>query len=136
MLAQLPLDHIGIAVKDIEESIAFYTQKFAHTLIHREELTSDGISIAFLETGASSIELICPLNESSPVHKFITQRGPGMHHLCLRSEDIFSDHARLMAQGLRAIDQKPRLGARGKMIAFFHPATVNGVLLEICQHKK
>lgn len=135
MLNSLPLDHIGIAVTDLEKAISLYTQNFGHTLTHREELANEGIAVAFLETGASTIELISPITQSGHLHKFISSRGEGMHHLCLRSENIEADLARLISAGFKAIDTKPRSGARGKKIAFLHPSSVSGVLLELCQAK-
>ncbi len=133
MLPRLPLDHIGIAVTNLDQSIDLYTKNFGHTLAHREELSAENLAVAFLETGASTIELISPLSAAGPVHKFLTTRGPGLHHLCLRSDDIKSDWGRLVASGFKAIDAAPRPGARGKTIAFFHPASTGGVLLELCQ---
>ena len=131
----LPLDHIGIAVTDLEKAITLYTHNFGHTLTHREELLNEGIAVAFLETGASTIELISPITQNGPVYRFISSRGEGMHHLCLRSKNIEADLARLIDAGFKAIDTKPRTGARGKKIAFLHPSSVGGVLLELCQEK-
>lgn len=133
MLTALPVDHIGIAVRDLDSSIHFYVSQFGHSLTHRETLAEDALEVAFLENGASTIELIAPTSNTGSVFRFLESRGPGMHHICFRTSDIKEELRRLADGGLRLIDTVARKGSRGKLIAFIHPASCGGVLIELCQ---
>ncbi len=131
-----PLDHIGIAVPDLDEAIALYHRTFGYSVELRERLDSSGVDLAFLSTGNIALELLAPINDSSAISKFLKSRGPGLHHLCYRVDDIVTELGRLSSQSYRLIDVVPRPGARRTKIAFIHPASVGGVLTELCQYEK
>ena len=133
MSQALRIDHIGIAVKSIAESRALYEGGLGIPLTHEEEVKEQGVRVGFLPLGESEIELLEPLNAESTVARFIEKRGEGIHHICLRVADIEKALAELQARGIRLIDQKPRIGAGGKKIAFIHPAGANGVLIELAE---
>jgi methylmalonyl-CoA/ethylmalonyl-CoA epimerase len=127
------INHIGIAVKSLDDSLPFYRDNLGMTFTGIEEVTEQKVRVAMLQVGESKIELLEPTSEDSPVAKFIEKNGPGIHHLAYEVEDIEAAIARLMADGARMIDEKPRNGAHGTRIAFVHPKSSNGVLTEICQ---
>jgi len=127
------INHIGIAVKSLEESILFYRDQLSMPFAGIEEVAEQMVRVAMLQVGESKIELLEPTSEESPVAKFIAKNGPGIHHLAYEVSDIEAAIARLMAQGARMIDEIPRNGAHGTRIAFIHPKSSNGVLTEICQ---
>ncbi|MBL0224423.1 MAG: methylmalonyl-CoA epimerase [Geobacteraceae bacterium] len=127
------INHIGIAVRSLEESIPFYRDQLAMPFAGIEEVAEQKVRVAMLQVGESKIELLEPTSEESPVAKFIEKNGPGIHHLAYEVEDIEAAIARLMAEGARMVDEKPRDGAHGTRIAFIHPKSSNGVLTEICQ---
>jgi methylmalonyl-CoA/ethylmalonyl-CoA epimerase len=127
------INHIGIAVKSLDDSLPFYRDNLGMTFAGIEEVTEQKVRVAMLQVGESKIELLEPTSEDSPVAKFIEKNGPGIHHLAYEVEDIEAAIARLMADGARMIDEKPRNGAHGTRIAFVHPKSSNGVLTEICQ---
>ncbi|MEM0122355.1 MAG: methylmalonyl-CoA epimerase [Saccharolobus sp.] len=136
------IDHIGIAVENIDEAIKFYTEKLGMKIIHYEILNDRGIKVAFL-TGSrneeTAIELMEPINHedmNNTVAKFLKSRGPGLHHLAIKVEDISKSLEELSKKGLQLIDTKPRPGARGHLVAFVHPKSVFGVLLELVQPKE
>jgi methylmalonyl-CoA epimerase len=129
----LPIDHIGIAVSDIDQGLILYKNCAGLKLTHREILKSENIEVAFLEGAGPTIELISTKEINSPLGKFLAKRGPGLHHICFRSTDIKLELSRLSALGFTLIDQTPRLGSRGKQIAFIHPKSTAGTLIEICQ---
>ena len=131
----LPIDHIGIAVTDLATAVALYRDSFGLTETHRETLSAEGIDVVFLEGAGPAVELIASENSDSALGRSLKSRGPGLHHICFRSDDIASELTRLATLGHRLIDQQPRQGARGKLIAFLHPKTSGGVLIEICQTK-
>jgi methylmalonyl-CoA/ethylmalonyl-CoA epimerase len=128
------VDHIGIAVPDLEAGISLYAVTAHTTVTHRERLEQQGVELVFLNTGGAKVELLAPLNESSTLTKFITRRGPGLHHICYKVSDIVSELARLSAEGMTLIDHAPRHGAGGTKIAFISPASWNGVLTELCEY--
>ncbi|BAB65550.1 methylmalonyl-CoA epimerase [Sulfurisphaera tokodaii] len=135
------IDHIGIAVENIEEAIKFYTEKLGMKVIHREVLEDRGLKVAFLtgKEGETAIELLEPINHedmNNTVAKFIKNRGQGLHHLAIKVENIESSLKELESQGIQLVDKKPRPGARGHLVAFVHPKSVMGVLLELVQPRE
>jgi len=127
------INHIGIAVKSLEESIPFYRDQLSMPFAGIEEVVEQKVRVAMLQVGESKIELLEPTADDSPVAKFIEKNGPGIHHLAYEVDDIEAAIARLMAEGARMVDEKPRNGAHGMRIAFVHPKSSNGVLTELCQ---
>jgi methylmalonyl-CoA epimerase len=127
------VDHIGIAVTDLDAAIALYS-KAAHTEVTlREKLPDQGVELAFLNTGGAKLELLAPTSRRSTLSKFIERRGPGLHHICYRVLDITSELKRLAAAGFTLIDDTPRPGAGGSKIAFIAPSSWSGVLTELCE---
>lgn len=124
--------HLGVAVRDLSAAVARYVQ-LGFRLEGREKVESEGVEVAFLRLGESHIELLAPLNEESPIAKFLAKRGEGIHHLAVEVENIEEQLAAYKAQGVELIDEKPKIGAHGTKVAFIHPRAVNGVLLELCQ---
>ena len=131
----MKIDHIGIATQRIEDAAAVWRDALGLELDASEEIVSQGVKVAMFAVGESHIELLEPLAPNSPVGKFLEKRGPGIHHIAVRVEDIRASLAKLKAKGLRLIDEVPRVGAGGCLVAFIHPATTNGVLLELVQHQ-
>lgn len=133
---KLPLDHIGIAVPNMDKAIAEYQKTFALTVSHRETLQDRGIEIAFLDLEHTKLELLAPASEApNQISKFLEKRGSGMHHLCYEVTDIKAELARLKGIGVILIDEEPRPGAHGTLIAFLHPSSFGGVLTELCQYQ-
>lgn len=130
------ISHIGIAVKDLAMAESLFATLLGDTNIHHEIVEDQGVRIASFTVGESVIELTAPLNDSSPITKFIAKRGEGIHHIAIEVEDIASELSRLKAAGMQLIDETPRDGAHDMQIAFLHPKSTNGVLVELCQHKK
>jgi len=135
MLA-FPIHHIGLAVHNLDQAIEHHSKCFGLTLSSREVLPTFQVEIAFLETGNTRIELLTPTEPDSGVAKFLEKRGEGLHHLCYQVNDIDQEYGRLVSLGYTPIDPAPRAGAHNTMVAFFHPAEMNGVLTELCQHKQ
>ena len=135
-LPPLPVDHIGISVHNITNGIKLYTESFGLKLVHQETLVQEKIEVAFLENGASLIELITSNDPNTALGRSLNSRGPGLHHICFRTTDIKKELAQLAARGHRLIDNEPRIGSRDKLIAFLHPQTTEGVLIELCQISK
>jgi methylmalonyl-CoA/ethylmalonyl-CoA epimerase len=127
------INHIGIAVRSLDDSLPFYRDNLGMTFAGIEEVAEQKVRVAMLKVGESKIELLEPTSDDSPVAKFIEKSGPGIHHLAYEVEDIEAAIARLMAEGARMIDEKPRNGAHGTRIAFVHPKSSNGVLTELCE---
>lgn len=130
----MKIEHIGIAVARIDEALGFWRDMLGLELVHTEEVAEQGVRVAMLPVGEPNIELLEPLGESSPVAKFLQKRGAGIHHIAVRVTDIRAALARLKEQGARLIDESPRVGAGGCLVAFVHPATAGGVLLELVEH--
>ena len=130
----LPLDHIGIAVTDLDSSLRQYTRDFGFTVKHREIVSSQQVEIVFLELANTMIELLAATAKESPIQKFLDKRGAGLHHVCYRVDDIKGELERFEKLGYRLIDSTPRPGAHNTMIAFIHPTAVGGVLTELCQY--
>jgi methylmalonyl-CoA/ethylmalonyl-CoA epimerase len=127
------LDHTGIAVADLDQSIPFYRDVLGMPLVHRETIPEQGVEAALLDIGDSHVELIAPLAPDTGVARFLEQRGPGLHHVAYRVDDIEAALASLSAAGVRLIDERPRLGIRGSRVAFLHPSAAGGVLTEIVE---
>lgn len=131
----MKVDHIGIATREIDEALALWRDALGLEIEWTEEVSDQGVRVAMLPIGDTHIELLEPLNQNSPVGKFLQKRGPGIHHVAIRVTDIQAELARLKEKGTRLIDETPRPGARGCLVAFVHPASANGVLLELVQHQ-
>ena len=128
------LDHIGIATHQLDEALALWRDALGLEVSSTEVVAEQGVRIAMLPVGESHIELLEPLSQASPVGKFLEKRGPGIHHVAIRVTDIRASLASLKEKGTRLIDETPRTGAGGCLVAFIHPASANGVLLELVQH--
>ena len=127
------LDHVGIAVESVGESLAFFRDVLGLDVDLPEEIPSQRVRAHFVQAGDATLELVEPTAPDSPIAKFIEKRGPGLHHVCLRVDDIVGALAELKARGVRLIDETPRQGAHHSLIAFVHPASTHGVLLELKQ---
>jgi methylmalonyl-CoA epimerase len=127
------LDHVGIAVKDLEASLAFFRDALGLHVEPPEEVSSQRVRAQFVSTGPSTLELLAATSPDSPIAKFLEKRGPGLHHITLRVDDIHEALAQLRARGVRLIDEAPRPGAEGATIAFIHPSSAQGVLVELMQ---
>ena len=131
----MKVDHIGIATRRLDEALALWQDVLGLRLDSTEEVTAQGVRVAMLAIGETHIELLEPLSPGSPVGKFLEKRGPGIHHIAVRVPDIRAALAQLKEKGTRLIDESPRLGAGGCLVAFIHPSSTNGVLLELVQHE-
>lgn len=132
------IDHIGVVVENIDKAIKFYTTTLGMKLVHREDLLDRGIKVAFLTGthGETAVELLEPINHedmNNTVAKFLKTKGPGLHHLAVKVENIEKSLKELESNGLQLVDKVPRPGARGHLVAFIHPKSVMGVLLELVQ---
>ncbi len=130
---RLRLDHVAIAVASLEESLKFYKEQFGLTCLSIEVVAEQGVRVAKLDAGNTHIELLEPLSPDSPVGKFINQRGPGIHHICVGVCDLKKELEMLKGSGARLIDEQPKIGAGGAQIAFVHPKSTGGVLIELSQ---
>jgi methylmalonyl-CoA/ethylmalonyl-CoA epimerase len=126
------IDHIGIAVRSIEEGRKFY-EALGLTVEHVEEVPDEGVRVAMIRCGESNIELLEPLSDDSIVAKFLAKRGPGIHHLCLASDDLRADDARLRDAGIEPMRPEPTRGAGGCWVQFVHPKSTGGVLVELSE---
>ena len=131
----IAIDHIGIAVTDIDEAVAFYTNTFGVTDWEHIELPERAMRVAVAHYGDSAIELIAPTSVDAAFAKYLTEKGPGMHHIAYRVADIEASLADLKAQGLRLIDDVARPGLHGTLVAFVHPKATMGTLIELVQHQ-
>lgn len=131
----MKVDHIGIATHQIDEALILWRDVLGLEIVSTEEVTEQGVRVAMLPIGESRIELLEPLSADSPVGKFLAKRGPGIHHVAISVSDIEAALTRLKEKGTRLIDETPRLGAGGCLVAFVHPSSANGVLLELVQHQ-
>ena len=127
------LDHIGIAVADVAASVAFFRDALGLEVDPPEDVTGQHVRVTFLPAGESFVELLEPTTDASPVARFLAKHGPGMHHVAFRVDDIRSALAELKARGVRLIDETPRAGAHGSLVAFIHPSATHGVLVELKQ---
>lgn len=128
------LDHIAIAVPDLERAIRRFAEDFGIPLEGTEDVVSAQTSTAFLPISGTRIELIHPLEGQGPVQRFLERRGGGMHHLCFATDDIEADMERLKAKGYRFLSETPQPGAHGTRVAFIHPKSTDGVLIELAEH--
>ncbi|MEA2246986.1 MAG: methylmalonyl-CoA/ethylmalonyl-CoA epimerase [Solirubrobacteraceae bacterium] len=131
MFAQI--DHVGLAVEDLDAAIALHEQTYGLTLSHREVVEEQGVEAVLLDVGESHVELLRPLDPASAVGRFLASRGPGLHHVAYRVDDIESALDALRERGMRLIDETPRVGIRDSRVAFVHPQSAGGVLTEIVQ---
>jgi methylmalonyl-CoA/ethylmalonyl-CoA epimerase len=127
------LDHIGIAVKDLTAALGFYRDALGLEIEAPEEVASQRVRAHFVPVGEAKLELLEATAEDSPIAKYVDKRGPGLHHITLRVDDIEAALAQLKAHGARLIDERPRPGAEGSLVAFVHPASAHGVLVELKQ---
>jgi methylmalonyl-CoA epimerase len=127
------IDHVGIAVTDLDEAVERYRRSFGLEPAHRERVESQGVEEVLLELGGSSIQLLGALGPHTPVGRFLQRRGPGLHHVGYRVVSVAEALEHLRAQGVRLIDEEPRPGSRGTTIAFVHPADMGGVLVELVE---
>lgn len=127
------INHIGIAVQSIDAVIPFYRDQLGMEFLGSEDVPEQKVRVAMLCVGESKIELLEPLSSDSPVAKFLEKSGQGIHHIAYEVEDVQAAIAKLVAEGARMIDEKPRNGAHGSLIAFVHPKSSHGVLTELCQ---
>ena len=127
------IDHIGVAVADLESAIELHTRAYGMPLVHRETIAEQGVEAVLLDVGESHVELLKPLSDDTPVGRFLAAKGPGLHHVAYRVADINKVLADLNDEGVRMIDEVARRGIRGSMVAFMHPAATGGVLTELVQ---
>jgi methylmalonyl-CoA/ethylmalonyl-CoA epimerase len=127
------IDHIGVAVADIEASLSLWRDGFQMEVAHREVVEEQGVEAVLLDVGENHVELLAPLGEDTPVGKFLAKKGPGLHHVAYQVSDIDATLAALKESGLELIDQQPRTGIRGSRVAFLHPRSTQGVLTEIVE---
>jgi methylmalonyl-CoA/ethylmalonyl-CoA epimerase len=132
----LRIEHIGIAVKNIEESNNLFAKLFARQPYKMEAVESEGVSTSFFQMGDSKIELLEATNPDSAIAKFIEKRGEGIHHIAFEVADIYAEMKRLEGEGFQLINKEPKPGADNKLVCFLHPKGTNGVLVELCQEIK
>ncbi len=131
----MKIDHIGIATRELKEATAVWRDALGLRVEFTEDVAEQGVRIAMLPIGETHIELLEPLTQESPVGKFLEKRGPGIHHIAIRVDDIEATLGQLKEKGARLIDETPRIGAGGCLVAFVHPSSTNGVLLELVQQQ-
>jgi len=127
------IDHIGVAVQEIEPAIALYRDGLQLDVAHREIVAEQGVEAVLLDVGENHVELLAPLSEDTPVGKFLARQGPGLHHVAYQVADIDAALAACREAGLELIDEQPRTGIRGSRVAFMHPRATGGVLTEIVE---
>jgi len=127
------IDHIGVAVEDIDAAIALYEGSFEMELTHRETVASQGVEAVLLDVGEGHVELLAPLGPDTPVGKYMAKNGAGLHHVAYAVSDIDATLEKLAAAGLQLIDSEPRVGIRDSRVAFLHPRSTGGVLTEIVE---
>jgi methylmalonyl-CoA/ethylmalonyl-CoA epimerase len=130
------IEHIGIAVKNLEESNTLFAALLGKPHYKVEEVKSEGVKTSFFDIGPNKIELLEATNPESPIAKFIAKKGEGVHHIAFAVSDIKAEIKRLKDEGFTVLNEEPKLGADNKLVAFLHPKTTNGVLIELCQERK
>jgi methylmalonyl-CoA/ethylmalonyl-CoA epimerase len=130
------VDHIGVAVEDLDAAIALHEEAYGMAVAHREVVEEQGVEAVLLDVGENHVELLRPLSSETPVGRFLSKRGPGLHHVAYQVTDVQATLDTLRDSGLRLIDQAPRTGIRGSRVAFLHPDSSGGVLTEIVQPPK
>ncbi|NHM32158.1 methylmalonyl-CoA epimerase [Neobacillus terrae] len=129
------VDHIGIAVKSLDKTLPFYTEVLQLPLLGIEEVASEKVRVAFLKAGETKLELLEPLNKESAIAKYIEKRGEGIHHVALRVDSIEERIKEMKEKGIRMINEEPKTGAGGALVAFMHPKSTEGILYELCEKK-
>jgi methylmalonyl-CoA epimerase len=132
----MKINHLGIATKGIDEALKFWSEALGLENIHTEIVEDQKVRVAMLPIGESRVELLEPTSDDSPISKFLEKRGGGIHHIAVEVENIEASLAQLKGKGMRLIDEAPRLGAEGCLVAFVHPSSTGGVLLELVQTPK
>lgn len=132
----MKINHLGIATKGIEDALKFWSDSLGLENVHTEIVEDQKVRVAMLPLGESRIELLEPTSDDSPISKFLEKRGGGIHHIAVEVDDLDASLAQLKAKGARLIDEVPRVGAEGCLVAFVHPSSANGVLLELVQTRK
>jgi methylmalonyl-CoA/ethylmalonyl-CoA epimerase len=127
------IDHIGVAVEDLDAAVALYGESFEMELAHRETVESQGVEAVLLDVGDGHVELLAPLGPETAVGKYLAKNGPGLHHVAYAVEDIDAALERIAAGGVELIDAQPRTGIRDSRVAFLHPRSTGGVLTEIVE---
>lgn len=127
------IDHVGIAVPDLNDQLALYAESYEMTLVHREVVEEQGVEAVLLDVGENHVELIAPLGPETTVAKFLERKGSGLHHVAYQVTDVVAELERLKAAGVGLIDETPRVGIRGSSVAFLHPKFSGGVLTELVQ---
>ncbi len=127
------IDHIGIAVKDLNASNELFSKLFNRLPFHQEIIETQQLNVSFFKLEDTKIELLEPISEKSTIHKFLQTKGEGTHHVAFEVDDIYAEMTRLKAEGFLPLTEKPYIGALNKLVCFFHPKTTNGVLIELCQ---
>jgi methylmalonyl-CoA/ethylmalonyl-CoA epimerase len=127
------IEHIGIAVRDLKASNTLFEKLFGTPPYKMEEVVSEGVRTSFFKSGPNKIELLEATREDSPIAKYLDKKGEGIHHIAFDVEDIHAEVARLKAEGFVVLNETPKKGADNKLVAFLHPKTTNGVLVELCQ---
>lgn len=127
------IEHLGIAVKNMEDSNALFEKLLGVAPYKEEEVASEGVLTSFFKNGPNKIELLAATTANGPIAKFLEKKGEGIHHVAFEVEDIFAELERLKAEGFTLLNEKPKKGADNKLVAFVHPKTANGVLVELCQ---
>ncbi|MBF02315.1 MAG: methylmalonyl-CoA epimerase [Flavobacterium sp.] len=130
------IEHIGIAVKDLQVSNKVYEKLLGVASYKEEEVVTEGVKTSFFQVGPNKIELLEATNDTSPIAKFIEKRGEGIHHIAFEVDDILEEMKRLQQEGFVLLNEKPKKGADNKWVAFLHPKETNGVLIELCQEIK
>ena len=130
----MKIDHIGIAVKSISDVVEVYEKTIGLRVARYDEVNDQGVRVAMLHIGESGIELLEPTRPDSPIEKFMSKRGEGIHHIAVRVDNLEEALERVKASGIRVIDSVPRRGAHGTRVAFIHPSSTHGVLLELVEH--
>jgi methylmalonyl-CoA/ethylmalonyl-CoA epimerase len=132
----LKIEHLGIAVKNLEHSNSLFEKLFGKAPYKLEKVESEGVSTSFFMMGESKIELLEATNQESAIAKFIEKKGEGIHHIAFEVENIYAEMKRMQQQGFRLLSEEPKKGADNKLICFIHPKETNGVLIELCQEIK
>ncbi|PSL41107.1 methylmalonyl-CoA epimerase [Planomicrobium soli] len=127
------VDHIGIAVRDLNGVLPYYTETLGCPLLKIEEVASENVRVAFIDAGNIKLELLEPMNEESAIFSFLEKRGEGIHHIAFGVEGIEERMAELREKGVRLLNEEPKRGAGGALVAFMHPKSSNGVLYELCE---
>jgi methylmalonyl-CoA epimerase len=127
------IDHVGLAVEQIEPALELYRERFGLVLAHREVVQEQGVEAVLLDVGENHVELLAPLGPETPVGRFVARRGPGLHHVAYQVDDIEATLAALKREGMEMIDERPRVGIRGWRVAFIHPRDTAGTLTEIVE---